>query len=134
MFQRRFFLFYAFNCTVISLQPSRFGPDVALIYFHAKPTETPRGGDFKLNLPRTAVKFYFLHILKIMKVSCIICSIILIASGIFATVYALFSYNLLLFLCFYNRVAYRIALSSIGVASGWLLFWLLAFRPQDNLN
>ena len=46
MFQRRFFLFYAFNCTVISLQPSRFGPDAALIYFHAKPTETPRGGRF----------------------------------------------------------------------------------------
>ncbi|MBQ9081219.1 MAG: hypothetical protein IJY26_01110 [Clostridia bacterium] len=69
-----------------------------------------------------------------MKVSCIVCSTVLILFGFFSLVYALFSYDLLFTLCFSSPVVYRIALSFNAVSAAWLAFWLIAFRPQNNLN
>ena len=69
-----------------------------------------------------------------MKVSCIFCSTVLIVFGFFSLFYALSSYNLLLYFCNYNEVAYRSLLVLNGVSAAWLAFWLIAFRPQNNLN
>ncbi len=64
-----------------------------------------------------------------MKLTTIICSAILILFGIFASVYALAGFNVLLFLCAGNAAVYRGILSLAGIAALWLLFWLIAFRP-----
>lgn len=69
-----------------------------------------------------------------MKVSCILCSSLLVAFGICAAAEGLFAFDLLWFLCFENVVAYRVAQALHAVAAAWLAFWLIAFRPQDNLN
>ncbi len=69
-----------------------------------------------------------------MKLTTIICSAILIAFGVFATVYAFSGFDLLLFFCAGNFVVYRAALSIAGVAALWLLFWLIAFRPLKYLS
>ena len=69
-----------------------------------------------------------------MKITTLICCAILIAFGLFASVYALFGFDLLLFLCMGNRIVYRSLLSLGGVAAGWLLFWLIAFRPTKYIS
>lgn len=69
-----------------------------------------------------------------MKISCLVASAILIAGSIFAAVYGLFSFDLLLFLCGGNRTIFRIFLTLEGAAGAWLLFWLIAFRPQNDLR
>ncbi len=59
---------------------------------------------------------------------------ILIVFGVFAAIYALVGFDLLLFLCAGNGYIYRAVLSLTGVAALWLLFWLLAFRPTKFLS
>lgn len=59
---------------------------------------------------------------------------VLILFGVFASVYALSGFDLLLFLTFQNGVVYRCALSLAGIAALWLLFWLVAFRPTKFLS
>ncbi len=69
-----------------------------------------------------------------MKLTTLICCTLLILFGVFAAVYALSGFDLLLFLCAGNRIAYRAALSLAGVGALWLLFWLIAFRPTKPLS
>ena len=69
-----------------------------------------------------------------MKITTLICCSFLIAFGLIASAYALFGFNLLLFLCFGNVIAFRAILSLAGVAALWLLFWLIAFRPTRPLS
>jgi uncharacterized membrane protein YuzA (DUF378 family) len=69
-----------------------------------------------------------------MKITCILCSLFLGMGGIFAAIYGLFGFNLLLLLCAYNQTVFRVLLSLEGVAAAWLFFWLIAFRPQNNLK
>ena len=69
-----------------------------------------------------------------MKVTTILCCSLLIAFGVIATVYALTGFNLLLFLCAGNAIIFRALLSLAGIAAGWLLFWLIAFRPTRFLS
>ena len=69
-----------------------------------------------------------------MKVTTLFCCGILILFGLFAAVYALFGFNLLLFLCFGNVYVFRALLSLAGVGALWLLFWLIAFRPTKPLS
>lgn len=69
-----------------------------------------------------------------MKLTTIICSIVLIAFSVFATVYALSGFNLLLFICFGNVTVMRALMSLTGIAGAWLLFWLIAFRPMKYLS
>ncbi len=64
-----------------------------------------------------------------MKLSTILASAVLIALGLFASAYALTGVPVLLVLCGGNVTALRVLLSFGGVAAGWLLFWLIAFRP-----
>ncbi len=69
-----------------------------------------------------------------MKLTTLICCSVLIAFGLFAAVYALFSFDLLLFFCAGNTIVYRAVLSLAGVGALWLLFWLIAFRPTKQLS
>lgn len=69
-----------------------------------------------------------------MKLTTLLCCSILIALGVFATVYAFSGFDLLLLLCAGNRYVYRAILSLAGVAAAWLLFWLIAFRPTKPLS
>lgn len=69
-----------------------------------------------------------------MKLTTLICCAFLIAFGIFAAIYALSGFDLLLFLCAGNSVIYRSLLSLAGIGALWLLFWLIAFRPTKPLS
>lgn len=69
-----------------------------------------------------------------MKITTILCCSLLIAFGLFACIYALTGFNLLLFLCLGNAVVFRSVLSLAGVCALWLLFWLIAFRPTKSLS
>lgn len=69
-----------------------------------------------------------------MKLTTLFCCSLLIFFGLCASIYALFGFNLLLFLCFQNAVAYRAVLSLAGVGALWLLFWLIAFRPTKYIS
>ena len=68
-----------------------------------------------------------------MKITTFFCCGVLILYGLFAAVFALSGFDVLLFLCFGNGVAYRALLSLAGVSALWLLFWLIAFRPTKTL-
>lgn len=46
----------------------------------------------------------------------------------------LFGINPILFLLFGNQLLYRIFLAWSGIAALWQIFWMIAFRPQNNLN
>ncbi len=69
-----------------------------------------------------------------MKLTTLICCGILIAFGVFAAVYALSGFDLLLFLCANHYTVYRALLSLAGVGALWLFFWLVAFRPTKPLS
>lgn len=69
-----------------------------------------------------------------MKLTTILLSAVLIAFGLFAAVYAFSGFDLLLFLCAGNLIAYRALLPLAGIAALWLLFWLIAFRPLRYLS
>lgn len=63
----------------------------------------------------------------------ILCGI-LILFGILASIYALSGFDLLLFVCFGNPIAYRAVLSLAGIGALWLLFWMIVFRPTKFLS
>ena len=69
-----------------------------------------------------------------MKLSCMLCSFVLIALGICGGVYALTGFDLLAAVTFGNPIAYRALLSLAGGGALWLLFWLIAFRPTRQLR
>ena len=69
-----------------------------------------------------------------MKITTYICCAILILFGLFACVFALTGFNVLLFLTAGNVLIYRSLLSLAGIAALWLLFWLIVFRPAEFLN
>ena len=69
-----------------------------------------------------------------MKLTTLICCTILIVFGICAGVYGLTGFRLLLFFCAGNVIVYRALLSITAVAAGWLLFWLIAFRPTKYVS
>lgn len=69
-----------------------------------------------------------------MKLTTILCCAVLILFGLGASIFALTGFDLLRFLCFGNTIVYRSLLSLTGVSALWLVFWLIAFRPTDQLN
>jgi len=68
-----------------------------------------------------------------MKLTTYLCCSLLILYGIFAMIYAFSGFNLLLFICAGNVIAFRSLLSLAGVCALWLLYWLVAFRPVKYL-
>ena len=69
-----------------------------------------------------------------MKLTTLLCCSVLILYGLFAAVYALCGFDLLLFFCAGDLTVYRALLSLAGVGALWLLFWLVAFRPTKPLS
>ena len=69
-----------------------------------------------------------------MKITTIVCCTLLILYGLFAAVFALTGFNVLLFATAGFLPVYRALLSLAGVAALWLLFWLVAFRPMKFLS
>lgn len=69
-----------------------------------------------------------------MKLTTWICCTVLIIMGITMGVLGLTGFNLLLFFCAGNVIVYRSLLSVSAVAAGWLLFWLIAFRPTKYVS
>lgn len=69
-----------------------------------------------------------------MKISAYICIIYLIISGICGGVFALFGFNLLYFICFYNFTAYRVALGFALVSALYTAYVLIAFRPLRGMR
>ena len=69
-----------------------------------------------------------------MKLTTWICCTILIIMGLCAGVFGLTGFNLLFAICAGNVIVYRSLLSIAAVAAGWLLFWLIAFRPTKYVS
>lgn len=69
-----------------------------------------------------------------MKYTCYICVINLVILGICAAVYAFSGFNLLLFLSFYNAVAYRCFLAICGVSALFCVYSLIVFKPFKGLK
>lgn len=69
-----------------------------------------------------------------MRLSCNLCTLLLIFLGICWGVYALFSFNLLLFLCFGSDLIYRSFLAVCGVAALFNLYSLIVFKPYKGLK
>lgn len=69
-----------------------------------------------------------------MRLSCNLCTLLLVALGIFAGVAALSGFDLLLFLCLGSPVVYRSFLAVCGVAALFNLYALLIFRPYRGLK
>jgi len=69
-----------------------------------------------------------------MKTTCILSLAIVSAVCLCFCVAALSGFNLLLFLCFYNKIAYRAVLAIGGAAAAWLIFWAIAFKPFSSVR
>ncbi|MCD8372669.1 MAG: hypothetical protein LUD27_05145 [Clostridia bacterium] len=69
-----------------------------------------------------------------MRLSCIVCDILLIFLGLCGGVYAFTGFNLLWFLCFYNQIAARALLACGFVAALFNIYSLIAFRPYRGLK
>ncbi len=69
-----------------------------------------------------------------MRLSCILCVLILVAIGICGGIYAFSGFDLLLFLSFFNRTVYRSILATGFVAALFTVYALLAFRPFKGLK
>lgn len=69
-----------------------------------------------------------------MKLTTILCCSFLAFIGFNVTLFALSGFDLLFFFCAGNSIAYRAILSLSGIAAGWLIFWLIAFRPTKSLS
>ena len=69
-----------------------------------------------------------------MRMTSVLCVILLITLGICGGVYAFSGFNLLYFLCFKMEVAYRSFLAVCGVAALYSIYSLFAFRPFRGLK
>lgn len=69
-----------------------------------------------------------------MKLTCILCSLLLAALGIFAGVYAFSGFNLLYFLCFSDGAVYRSFLAVCFVAALFEVYALIVFKPFKGLK
>lgn len=69
-----------------------------------------------------------------MKATSLLFLIYLIAIGIDLCIFALTSFDPLLWICFQNKIVYRVLLSVAGIAALWMIFWLIAFKPFKNIH
>ena len=69
-----------------------------------------------------------------MRMTSVLCVILLITLGICGGVYAFSGFNLLYFLCFKIEVVYRSFLGVCGIAALYTVYALLAFRPFKGLK
>lgn len=69
-----------------------------------------------------------------MKLTCYMCTAILILLALFGGVYSFFKFNLLWFLCFKNEVIFRSFLAVGFVAALFDIYALFTFRPFKGLK
>lgn len=69
-----------------------------------------------------------------MKISALISVAALVICGLNVCISSLFGVDVLLILCAYNAVAYRITNAFFGVAALFIAFWAVAFKPFRNLS
>lgn len=69
-----------------------------------------------------------------MRLTCIICTLLLVISGIFGGVYAFTGFNLPLFLCFGSEALYRSFLAVNAVAALFIIYALPTFKPFKGLK
>ena len=69
-----------------------------------------------------------------MKLSCMLCSFVLIALGICGGVYALTGFDLLLFLCLGSPAAARAAMGAGGVCGLFSAYAAAALKPYSRLR
>lgn len=69
-----------------------------------------------------------------MRLSCIICSAVLIALGICGGVWAIWGFDLLNFLCLANGIAVKCAMAAGGASALFLTYALLVLRPYRGLK
>ncbi len=69
-----------------------------------------------------------------MRLSCIVCSVMLIVLGICGGIYALTGFDVLLALCFENLIAARAVLGAGGVCALFLAFALARLKPYRGLK
>ncbi len=69
-----------------------------------------------------------------MRLSCNLCTLILVILGICGGVFAFSGFNLLLFLCLYNSYIYRTFLGISAVAALFVLYSLFIFKPYRGLK
>lgn len=69
-----------------------------------------------------------------MRLTCILCTVILVILGICGGVYAFSGFNLLLFACFYNAVAMRCFLAISFVSALFVIYAMLVFKPYKGLK
>lgn len=69
-----------------------------------------------------------------MKISALISIAALILCGVNFCIFALFGVDVLLIVCAYNALIYRIVNAFFGVAALFIAFWAIAFKPFHNLS
>ena len=69
-----------------------------------------------------------------MKLTSILCTLILVTLGICSAVYAFSGFNLLYFMCFKLDSAYRSFLAVSGVSALYIVYSLIAFKPYKGLK
>ncbi len=69
-----------------------------------------------------------------MRMTSVLCVILLITLGICGGVYAFSGFNLLYFLCFKIDVAYRSFLAVCSIAALYTIYALFAFKPFRGLK
>lgn len=69
-----------------------------------------------------------------MRLTCIICTLILIILGICGGVFAFSGFNLLLFMCFYNLTAMKCVLAVGFVSALFVAYAMFVFKPYKGLK
>ncbi len=69
-----------------------------------------------------------------MRLSCNLCTLMLVNLGIFGGVYAFSGFDILLFLCLGSEIARRAFLSVCFVAALFDVYALLVFKPYKGLK
>lgn len=69
-----------------------------------------------------------------MRMTSVLCVVLLVALGICGGVYAFSGFNLLYFLCFNTEYIYRSFLAVCGVAALYTVYALFAFKPFRGLK
>lgn len=69
-----------------------------------------------------------------MRITCVLCVLLLITTGICGGVYAFTGFNLIKFLCLNNEFMFRSYLAVSSVAALFTIYSLIVFKPFKGLK
>lgn len=69
-----------------------------------------------------------------MRMTCVLCVLILVLTGICGGIYAFSGFNLLYFLSFNSDVIYRSFLAIGGISALYTIYSLIVFKPFKGLK